>query len=158
MRQKELEVSEAMAAVVNVTPYRVIYGDTDQMGVVYYANYLRWFERGRSEFLRQMGTPYGTIEGRGIHFPVTEVSCRYLNSARYDDQIAIETRLTSVKRATLTFSYRILNEADDSLLSVGTTRHACVDGQGRVVKIPVNLRGQLEKACTPETTPKQDRA
>ncbi len=135
------------ANIVNLTSYRVIYGDTDQMGVVYYANYLRWFERGRSEFLRQLGTPYGAIESREIHFPVTEVSCRYLSSARYDDVITIETRLSAVKRATLTFTYRIIRKGENTLLSVGSTRHACVDGQGQVAKIPPALHELLESAC-----------
>jgi acyl-CoA thioester hydrolase len=110
----------------NVTSYRVIYGDTDQMGVVYYANYLRWFERGRSELLRQLGLPYKSIEEQGFHFPVTEVSCRYLNSARYDDMILIQTQLISIGRASLNFSYTILKEIDDSLLAVGATKHACI--------------------------------
>jgi len=65
------------AKIINLTSYRIIYGDTDQMGVVYYANYLRWFERGRSEFLRQIGLPYATIEKAGFHFPVAEVACRF---------------------------------------------------------------------------------
>ena len=64
-----------------ITSYRVIYGDTDQMGIVYYANYLRWFEKGRSEFLREIGLPYSIIEQQGFHFPVVEVSCRYVESA-----------------------------------------------------------------------------
>jgi acyl-CoA thioester hydrolase len=88
----------------NITRYRVIYGDTDQMGVVYYANYLRWFERGRSEFLRQIGLPYGLIEQQGFHFPVTEVSCRYAASARYDDVVQIETELAELGRASLSCS------------------------------------------------------
>ena len=95
--------------IINVTSYRVIYGDTDQMGVVYYANYLRWFESGRSEFLRQIGLPYSTIEQHGFHFPVTEVTCRYANSARYDDYYRnrnrarrIGPRLTVVRLSDLT--------------------------------------------------------
>ena len=102
-----------------VTSDRVIYGDTDQMGVVYYANYLRWFEKGRSEFLRQIGLPYKTIEEQGFHFPVTEVSCRYFKSARYDDVITIATQLTSVGRATLNFDYTISREGDSVVLGVG---------------------------------------
>ena len=140
----------------NVTSYRVIYGDTDQMGVVYYANYLRWFERGRSEFLRQLGIPYAAIESRRAHFPVTEVSCRYFNSARYDDLVMIETRLTSVARATLTFSYRILREKEESLLAVGSTKHACVDGQGRVMRIPRDLQNLLAAAVAPPPAPLPD--
>jgi acyl-CoA thioester hydrolase len=133
----------------NISSYRVIYGDTDQMGVVYYGNYLRWFERGRSEFLRQIGIPYVAIEDRGAHFPVTEVSCRYLKSARYDDMITIETRLASLGRATLSFTYRILGAAEHSILAVGSTRHACVDRQGRVVRIPQDLQTLFATAVTP---------
>ena len=127
----------------NVTSYRVIYGDTDQMGVVYYANYLRWFERGRSELLRQLGLPYKNIEDQGFHFPVTEVSCRYLNSARYDDTILIHTQLTSVGRASLNFGYTIRKEIDDSLLAVGSTKHACIRADGRIARIPSALAQQL---------------
>jgi acyl-CoA thioester hydrolase len=125
-----------MPRITNVTSYRVIYGDTDQMGVVYYANYLRWFEKGRSEFLRQIGLPYSMIEQQGYHFPVVEVSCRYAQSARYDDDIRIETELMEVGRAALSFSYRILRETDGCLLATGMTRHASIDNAGRITRIP----------------------
>jgi acyl-CoA thioester hydrolase len=127
------------ADIINVTSYRVIYGDTDQMGVVYYANYLRWFERGRSELLRQLGLPYKTIEEQGFHFPVTEVSCRYLSSARYDDLILIQTQLTAIKRASLNFSYIILKDIDGSRLAVGSTKHACIGADGRIARVPSAL-------------------
>lgn len=124
------------ADMMNVTSYRVIYGDTDQMGVVYYANYLRWFERGRSELLRQLGLPYKSIEEQGFHFPVTEVSCRYLSSARYDDLILIQTQLAAIKRASLNFSYTILKDIDGSRLAVGSTKHACIGADGRIARVP----------------------
>ena len=139
------------ARTKNVTSYRVIYGDTDQMGVVYYANYLRWFEKGRSEFLRQIGLPYKTIEEQGLHFPVTEVSCRYFRSARYDDVITIATQLTSVGRATLNFDYTISREGDSAFLASGTTRHACVDLDGRITRIPRNLAQRLARALVTPT-------
>jgi len=132
----------------NITTCRVIYGDTDQMGVVYYANFLRWFERGRSEFLRQIGLPYATIEQRGLHFPVTEVSCRYTQPARYDDVVRIETELVSFGRATLTFSYQILREQDGVLLATGLTKHACIDHAGRVARIPKILGEALQGAAS----------
>src|SRR5258708_30156281 len=91
----------------HLSSYRVIYGDTDQMGVVYYANYLRWFESGRSEFLRQIGLPYSTIEGQGFHFPVVEVNCRYTQSAPYVDLLQIKTTLVELGRASLKFSFPI---------------------------------------------------
>jgi len=130
----------------NITSYRVIYGDTDQMGVVYYANYLRWFERGRCELLRQLGVPYGTIEARGIHFPVVEAHCRYAKPARYDDVILIESCLESVSRAALIFRYRILREGESQPLADGTTKHACVNDQGKILRIPLDLIRSLEKA------------
>jgi acyl-CoA thioester hydrolase len=128
----------------NVSSYRVIYGDTDQMGVVYYANYLRWFEMGRTELLRQIGAPYTAVEKRGLFFPVTEVSCRYLRSARFDDEIAVETILQALGRATLVFGYKILRQNDGVLLVEGWTRHACLDGAGKLVKITPELNAILQ--------------
>ena len=122
--------------LTNVTTYRVIYGDTDQMGVVYYANYLRWFERGRSEFLRQIGLPYANIEAAGFHFPVAEVTCRYAQSARYDDVIEIATTLVEFSRVSLLFEYKICRQADQLVLATGSTKHACIDHEGRVKRIP----------------------
>ncbi len=116
------------------------------MGVVYYANYLRWFETGRSEFLRQIGVPYSTIEKQGLHFPVTEAICRYSQSARYDDFIKIETELAKLGRATLEFNYLIWRENDNMLLASGSTKHACVDRSGRVCRVPRLLEEALEVA------------
>jgi acyl-CoA thioester hydrolase len=134
-----------------VTSYRVIYGDTDKMGVVYYANYLRWFERGRSEFLRECGVPYGEIETRGIHFPVVEVNCHYAQPARYEDVILIETRLDAVNRASLIFTYRILKEKEETPLATGSTKHACINAAGKVLRIPNDLLRILQVAAAPET-------
>jgi len=132
--------------LTNITSYRVIYGDTDQMGVVYYANYLRWFERGRSELLRQLGLPYAAIEAQGYHFPVVEVSCRYNQSARYDDVVRIETALAELGRASLTFTYRIWRESDHSLLATGSTKHACVDRRARAIRMPKILENAVKAA------------
>ena len=120
----------------NVTSYRVIYGDTDQMGVVYYANYLRWFEKGRAEWLRQIGLPYGEIERQGFHFPVAEVTCRYFHPSHYDEVVKIETELAELGRATLIFNYRITRDTDDLLLASGSTKHACMNLAGRVARMP----------------------
>jgi len=136
---------EHAGKITNTSVYRVIYGDTDQMAVVYYANYLKWFERGRSEFLRQIGLPYSLIEGRGFHFPVTEVSCRYAQPARYDDLVQIETMLSELGRASLSFIYRI-SRGDSALLATGVTRHACTDGVGKVTRIPALLLEALKAA------------
>ena len=132
----------------NLTSYRVIYGDTDQMGVAYYANYLRWFEIGRTEFLRQTGIPYTSIEEKGLRFPVTEASCRYLRPARYDEEISIETTLASLRRVTLTFNYRILRQEDGTLIATGWTKHACVNQEGEVIRIPDDLETLLKAAIS----------
>ncbi len=138
---------ESASKMINVTTYRVIYGDTDQMGVVYYANYLRWFESGRSAFLRQIGLPYSLIEQQGIHFPVSEVSCRYANPARYDDVVRIETQLTELGRASLSFVYRISRESNNDELATGSTKHACLDHAGKVTRIPAMLLDAVKAAA-----------
>jgi acyl-CoA thioester hydrolase len=133
----------------NSTTYRVIYGDTDQMGVVYYANYLRWFELGRTEFLRGIGVPYGSIEQNGIYFPVIEVSCNYHKPAHFDDFIIIETTLTSLGRASLTFSYELYRQESRELIATGWTMHACVNRAGQVAKMPPPIKAKLKEVILP---------
>lgn len=128
---------------------RVYYEDTDLAGIVYYANYLRWFERGRCEFLRELGVPYGEIEARGIHFPVVDAHCHYARPARYDELVLIETKLHAVSRAALIFSYRILRSGEDLPLADGSTKHACVNGAGNLVRIPFDLVRILEQSRAP---------
>ncbi|MBI2358753.1 MAG: acyl-CoA thioesterase [Deltaproteobacteria bacterium] len=118
------------------------------MGVAYYGNYLRWFEIGRTELLRQAGFPYKSIENRGLHFPVTEVSCRYFKPARYDDAIVIETELSALGHASLTFHYRLYRQDGDELIAEGSTKHACVDGKGEVTRIPPDLEPVLKAAVS----------
>jgi acyl-CoA thioester hydrolase len=118
------------------------------MGVVYYANYLRWFEKGRSELLRQFGLPYAEIEQEGFQFPVVEVTCRYQKPAHYDDTIIIETQLTEISRASLSFSYRIYKDDGKNLAADGTTKHVCVNASGRIVRIPHHLAERLNAAGT----------
>ena len=124
-----------------LTRYRVIYGDTDQMGVVYYANYLRWFELGRTEWLREIGFPYTSVEQMGLRFPVTQVSCQYRRPARYDDEVIIETVLFSLGRASLVFRYKVYRGGAQDLLAEGETTHACVNERGQITRIPSSLSG-----------------
>lgn len=122
----------------NVTTYRVIYGDTDQMGVAYYANYLRWFEIGRTEFMRQAGVPYERAEREGIFFPVTEVQCRYRRPALYDNLLRIETTVESLGRVALRFNYWIGLETDRVTLASGWTKHACLNRDRKVTRLPAS--------------------
>jgi acyl-CoA thioester hydrolase len=127
---------------VVATELRVIYGDTDQMGVVYYANYLRYFEAGRNEFIRAKGLRYRDFEERyALRLPVTEAGVRYQQPARYDDLLRLETSLEEVRRASASFAYRLLR--DGVLLATGRTVHACVDMDGKVRRLPEELVNRL---------------
>ncbi len=120
------------------TQIRVIYGDTDQMGVVYYANYLRFFEAGRNEFIRACGLRYRDFEARyGLVLPVAEAGVKYLEAARYDDLVSVETTLEEIRRASARFTYRLVRRGD--LLATGFTLHACVDREGRIRRLPDDL-------------------
>jgi len=121
------------------TTCRVIYGDTDNMGVAYYANYLRWFEMGRTEMFRFLGLTYKSIESKGVYLPVSEAFCKFKSPARYDDLIVIETVLDTRVRAGVKFDYRIFREDGKSLLVQGYTKHACLNGSGRVIRPPAFL-------------------
>ncbi len=122
--------------ITHRTSYRVIYGDTDRMGVAYHANYLRWFEIGRSELFRHLGLTYSEIEERGVFLPVSEVFCKFIFSARYDDLIIIEATIDPAVRAGVKFDYRILLPDGDRLLANGYTKHAFLDARGKVVRPP----------------------
>lgn len=127
------------------TGIRVIYGDTDQMGVVYYANYLRFFEAGRNEYLRARGARYRDIEREfSVLLPVVEANVKYRHSARYDDWLRIETRITTLKRASLRFDYRVIREEDEKLLAEGHTVHACIDRDHKPVRLPEQLLAMLK--------------
>jgi acyl-CoA thioester hydrolase len=127
---------------VVATELRVIYGDTDQMGVVYYANYLRFFEAGRNEFIRAKGLRYRDFEETfALRLPVTEASVSYRAPARYDDLLTLEVSLAEVRRASARFSYRLLR--DGELLATGATTHACIDLAGKVQRLPPALLERL---------------
>ncbi len=125
------------------TRIRVTYGETDAMGVVYYANYLRWFEMGRTEMMRHLGIAYKDMEEQGIYLPVSEVFCKYLRSAKYDDVLIIETRIDFMKKVTMQFSYRILRAEDGVELVTGTTLHGFIDRQGKIVRAPHSLEAKV---------------
>ena len=121
---------------------RVIYGDTDQMGVVYYANYLRYFETARNEFIRAKGLRYRDFEAEyGLRLPVVEAQVSYKQPARYDDLVVVEITLGEARRASARFDYRILR--DGVVLVTGHTLHACVDLEGRVQRMPGGLIQRL---------------
>ena len=120
---------------------RVIFGDTDQMGVVYYANYLRYFEAARGAYWRSLGKTYKDLEAWGIALPVVEAHCNYKSPAYYEDLLAVETRVSELRGASLRFAYRIFRGGQ--LIADGTTRHAVIGGDGRPRALPAAMRAVI---------------
>ena len=120
--------------------HRVSYGETDAMGVVYYAEYFHLFERGRSLLIREAGMSYADVEARGIYLPVREASCRYRVPARYDNEIWIRVGIDEWKRASVRFVYEVRNAERSTLMASGHTEHACTNAEGRPVRVPEWLR------------------
>ena len=137
----ELGAAAPRARRVHKHEIRVFYGDSDQMGVAYYANYLRWFEMARNEYLRAVGFPYKRIEAAGIRLPVVEAGCRYLSPARYDDWLCLEAWIESLGRVRVRFAYRVQRDAE--ALAVGFTVHACLDPTGAPERLPEALVAAL---------------
>jgi acyl-CoA thioester hydrolase len=127
------------------TTIRVIYGDTDNMGQAYYGNYFRWFEIGRNEMFRSLGLTYKMVEERGIYLPVAEAHCKYCVAAQYDDVLVIETKLDTQIKGALKFEYEIFSERDQTLIAKGYTKHACLNGDGKVVRPPDFIKDVIEK-------------
>ena len=120
--------------IVTETKIRVYYQDTDQMGVVYYGNYARYYEIGRTEMIRDMGFTYRQMEEMDIMLPARSLKINYLKSAYYDDLLTIRTRITRITPAKLEHEYQVLRGT--SLLAEARSLLACVDRDGRVQRIP----------------------
>jgi acyl-CoA thioester hydrolase len=110
------------------------------MGVVYYANYLVWFEIGRTEWLRETGWTYRAMEADGLALPVIEAHCEYRQGARYDDELEIRTTARQVSAVRLAFDYEIVRRGDGAVLAAGHTIHATIDRAGRPVRIPARVK------------------
>ena len=116
--------------------FRVRYAETDQMGVVYYANYLIWMEVGRTDFCKSLGFDYRDMEKEGAYMAVAEATCRYMSPAKYDDPILVETRLDRLNRKIVTFTYIMLNETTRQTLAEGKTTHVTMGSDHRSRSLP----------------------
>jgi len=99
------------------------YSETDQMGIIHHSNYAVWFEAGRTDFFKKVGFSYKEIEGRGILLPLYEMNCKFKSPARYEDEITIKTSLKEITKVRVVFSYKVINDLDGKLLSLGETMH-----------------------------------
>lgn len=124
---------------------RVNFFDTDAMAVVHHANYIRWFERGRVEYMRRAGVELNDIMEAGYVFPITKVECNYKNSAKFDDIVEIRTKMTAVSRAKMDFDYDIVRASDELLLAYGSTRIVFTKMEtGKIARLPDIFFKKLE--------------
>ena len=134
---------ERTAGVARTARMRVRYAETDRMGVVYYANYLVWFEVGRTEWLRQTGWSYREMELEGVALPVIEAHAEYRRPARYDDDLEISTTVQLVTAVRVRFNYEVWRQGEESPLATGHTIHASLDVNGRPCRLPARVRDAL---------------
>ena len=132
---------------VHTSELRVRYAETDQMGVVYHANYLAWCEVGRTEWIRAAGMSYRDMEAQGVGLAVSDLQMRFHASATYDDVVRVETRCTELRSRTVTFEYLVSNAETGVRLVSATTRLVALDRQGRTIAMPAPVRALLERAA-----------
>lgn len=126
------------------TVIRVRYSETDKMGIVYYANYLVWFEIGRTEYCRARGFSYRDMEeSENAFLVVAESYCRYKAPAFYDDELIVRTQITELRRRSLRFGYEIIRASDEQIIAEGETGHVVTDERGRVRTMPDSYRALL---------------
>lgn len=120
------------------TTFHVRYAETDAMGIVHHSAYVIYLEEGRSAYARQRGYPYSQMEDDGVYLAVTEVNLRYLQSARYEQLITVRTWIDQVRSRGMTFGYEIVDTNSGEHLVTGTTKHLCLDRQGKITRLPAN--------------------
>lgn len=122
------------AKAVSSIVFRVRYAETDAMGVAHHANYPVWFEMGRSTLMRELGQSYAALEQAGFYLMLSDLQVRYLRSARYDDELQLQTTVHELKSRGVTFEYQLLR--GDERLATGTTKHICTNHQYQAVRLP----------------------
>lgn len=133
--------------IVNETRVRVRYAETDQMGVVYHANYFVWFEIGRVELLRQLGFSYREMESMDdCGIAVIDASCRYKAPARYDDEIIVRTHVKYLRESLVQFGYELVRAGDETELAEGETTHIAVNSEMKKISLPEKYLGVLRTA------------
>lgn len=129
---------------------RVRYAETDQMGVAYHANYLVWCELGRTDYIRAHGMSYAEMEARGVLLAVSEAELRFHASARYDDEVRVETTLSAVRSRQVEFRYRLLRHGTGERLATARIALIAIAPGGKPVVMPADIRAQLDRALAAE--------
>lgn len=132
--------------MVTTVAHKVNFYDTDAMAVVHHANYIRWFEIGRVEFLRKAGITLNELMEDGYVFPITEIQAKYVNSARFDDELIIETTPESLTKVKMAFNYRILRASDNTVLVTGFSQNVFTSMEtGRITRLPEKYYAKLQQ-------------
>ena len=124
---------------------KVRFVETDMMGVVHHANYFRWFEMGRVEYLRQADVYLLDLMADGIVFPITAVECQYKHSAKFDDVIIIKTVLETITPVKMIFSYQVFRAVDNVLLALGKTQNVFTNKAGKITKLPPEIYQKIKQ-------------
>jgi len=124
--------------------YRVRYGDTDMMGISYYANYLVWFEAARTEYFRCLGLPYTECEKQGVYLPVVEAQARYMGPSTYDDLLTVRTSVSEIRMSTIRFEYHVFKQGSEKKISQGYTVHVFVDKTMKPIRAPELVTSRVE--------------
>lgn len=123
----------------------VRYAETDKMGIVHHSNYYIWFEMARSEFIKKIGISYSKLEEKNIMMPLVETHCKYYEGAKYDDKIRIETNVEELTPVKVIFTYNVIREEDNKLLSRGKTIQAFVNQNFKIINLKKNYSELWEK-------------
>lgn len=134
------------ALVTSEVEFRVRYAETDQMHVVYHANYLVWCEMGRTDLIRKLGTSYAEVERQGLQLAVVDAALRYHAAARYEDTVRVRTVIVEVRSRSVTFQYTIENAETGAKLVTAHTTLASINAEGKLITMPANIRTSLENA------------
>lgn len=128
--------SDESRPLLTETTFRVRFAETDMMGVVHHANYLIYFEEGRSELSRRAGSPYSALEAQGFSLAVSDLHVRYIGSARYDELLTVRSWIGEIQSRAVTFEHEVVRAVNGEVLARGTVRTICIDREGRVRRIP----------------------
>ncbi len=124
--------------------YRVRYGDTDKLGISYYANYFVWFEAARTEYFRALSLPYTECEKKGFFLPVVETAAQYHAPSTYDDLLIVRTSVNECRRSSMRFEYQVMRAGSEKVLVTGFSVHVCVDRNMKPCRLPEEIQKKVK--------------
>jgi len=130
---------------INESKIKVRYVETDQMGIVHHSNYYPWFEVGRTEFIKKIGMTYSDMEAQNVMLPLVESSCKYIIGAKYEDELTIQTWIEELTEVKVIFRYQVVRDFDNKIIAKGSTIHAFVNKEFRVMNLKKKNSDMWEK-------------